>query len=307
MSKIVSTYDLNHRGFQPIRVLQYNIPVEFEKIHSDFVSEVRKHITLSGLNPVIKIEYSEEPIVNNQTPFVDQTKTATIHETFLSYLWCISYTLFKINDNVVTNLESSKDISDIFEDKTGKVIKTVFEYGLSLINTYTPWDKTLPNPEEFSEENREDIEVTNEIFIRAMNFILAHEYAHVICGHLDTPRGSDQDVKRKEYEADNIAFQTILKGLAENQKIIPIGCGLIAGFVSILLLSERLDSATHPASHERLKTALERLRIDETHQLWLIGFYGLMIWSEAYKKKITLRSKPQTYKELFEQVYQSLN
>jgi hypothetical protein len=62
----------------------------------------------------------------------------------------------------------------------------LFNYGISLIKIFTPWDKsTLPNPECYDEQDEFYVQRVNAVFVYAMNFILCHEFVHVEREHID--------------------------------------------------------------------------------------------------------------------------
>lgn len=75
----------------------------------------------------------------------------------------------------------------------------------------------------------------------------------------------------------------------------------------LLILSEKLESSTHPSSHERIKSSLVKLDLDENDAMWNIANMALILWCNIYKIECKIESKYNSSKELFELLYQELD
>ena len=170
----------SQEGIQPIRVLQHNITYNFENTNPGFLKLSQELVAKNGLNPGIDYCIIEEPI---KTPFVNENKIISIHETFLSYLWINCYSLMVLYDEAVVKPMQNSQLhcnKNIINTDFIKLTEELFQYGKSLIRIYTQWDKNkYPNPEEYSDEEEFYIKKANGIFVYATNFILCHELAHV--------------------------------------------------------------------------------------------------------------------------------
>jgi hypothetical protein len=189
----INKLSMFHKGDQPIRVLQHNITHQFETTNPTFIELSKKVIKDNGLEPGIDYFINNDAITNlvdghSQTPYVKNKKIA-IHETFLSYVWCISYSFLVLYDEAVAKPSQNNTAKrELFEIDEGRIKKAeqLFKYGISIIKTFTPWDKDkLPNPELFESNDAFWIEKANGLFVFAMNFILCHEFAHVEKKHLE--------------------------------------------------------------------------------------------------------------------------
>ena len=123
---------------------------------------------------------------------------------------------------------------------------------MSLKTEYSILDRgNLPNPEIYNEMDKEYIEITNSIFIMALNFILCHEYSHAkfqLFNH----------TKLDEEKADFKAAQMIFNGSSDENELGNRAIGGIAGLSSLLLLSPIMNSETHPDTDKRLYNFIKK-------------------------------------------------
>jgi len=77
-----------------------------------------------------------------------------------------------------------------------------------------PMAARMPSPQEqFGEVEEEYASKANYVFERATSFLLSHELAHAMLGHLDVierPKTSDQVRREMENEADQAAFSRLV-------------------------------------------------------------------------------------------------
>ena len=302
----------NHNGVQPIRVLQHNITRDFENLSPEFLKLARELADNGVLNPGISYFMDEEPIIysnqhyKGQTPFVNQYGKIALHETFLSYIWIISYSMwvlyeeavYKPNYNLI-NGEKIHEIDLTIIEKT----KELFQYGKSLIVSYSSWDKEyLPNPEEYSDEEEYHILRTNGIFTKAISFILCHEYAHIEKKHIQnilTREVSNDERKIFEKEADDRAIELMLSAKnGENDKTIDLG--ILMGLASMLFFKSDVEGgAHHPDTDSRITNFLEKLDIADDDNLWGIASLFFKLWEEQFSLSFTWAKSVGTFKELF--------
>lgn len=96
MKKITNHYNESiYSGIQPIRVLQHNTIHWLEATNSTFGKLSRILIAEDKLKSGIEYEISEEPIFSEDKDNIPRIESGRIilHETFLSYLWCIAYAI----------------------------------------------------------------------------------------------------------------------------------------------------------------------------------------------------------------------
>jgi hypothetical protein len=303
-----SRYDsTSHNGTQPIRVLNGNILNWFENAEKDFLDTLKDEVNYNSLKNGISYINSETKV--KEVAYVDETKQITIQETYLSYLWTISYGLVVMFDEVIMRPRIENGyIQTLADVERVKKAQELFDYGLNLLKEYKVWNKDLlPNPEYYDSSENAYIEKINGVYLAAVNFVLVHEFAHVTLGHIDldnerakngeiTPK---EEIKEGEYAADNYSFQTLISGADYIANQSTVRMGILAGLCSLLFFSNSLDGDDHPDPDERIKTILEKLNLDETDNLWGIASLALKLWSNHYKVDLKLPQIVDTYKDLF--------
>ncbi|MBK7008787.1 MAG: hypothetical protein IPH36_09210 [Saprospiraceae bacterium] len=140
-------------GDQPVRTLHKILKWMFYTSSEEISKEIYDLIVGGGIQVEIEIEVGNEAIFQpgkSLTPFVDSTKQLKIHETFLSYVWCISYSLYILYNEEVSYPTINKNVGyEKYKQSPDEIRKAyeVLSYGISIINKFVEWDKDkLPNP-----------------------------------------------------------------------------------------------------------------------------------------------------------------
>ena len=286
---IINHYnDKIHLGTQPIRVLHHVNVYWFQNLHPDFMAELTTAFDKYDLAKKLDVKFGEHPIQSG--PYITvANKTITLDETFLSYLWCISHSIYTLYiqtiDYVRLNQQFGFERYKISEDLITKA-RTSFDYGKSLILDFTKWDiDNLPNPEKYLAEERDFIEQPNIFYTHAINFILAHEYTHGI-KHIDEIKKGVYEKSSFiafEKEADFEAIELMKKGIFSN-KINELGIqiGITIGILSMLYFSSSTKGIKHPNKEDRLVDGLIQLGLEDESPCWGIALIGIELWSEQF-------------------------
>lgn len=172
-----------HIGSQPVRVLYQNIQFWFKNTYPNFATtELNDAIANKGLNP--EINYVEEKERINGTPAYVVFGSLSIRETFLSYLWCLSYSLIVVLDEQIIRPRITPDY-ELTPEMSRKLSEThaLKRYGLSLFTTFTKWNMDLPNPENYDREENQHIEKVNTVFFaRRILYSLTRARAYYLGG-----------------------------------------------------------------------------------------------------------------------------
>ena len=297
-----------HIGFQPIRVLKWNLAHRLEHLHPEVPAQFHALVQKHRLQPCINYDCTEAPIFdpiagNHLIPFVDAAKQITIQETFLSMVWamCYSHLVLFEEHNSKRILNQIHGRNDPINHRAVRGAADLYRYGVSLVRTYTPWDKnTLPNPEYYDPEDSYTGKANNA-FVLAMVFILWHEFAHIDLGHQDgyMPRA---DRILAESDADQRATQILLSGPTDDSTKLNNGVGMLLGFCSLLTLQRELPSNTHPHLAERIERVLRTQKLDDASQLWGIATMSFQLWDDLHNKANPRIQWPQgarTFKDVF--------
>ena len=205
------------------------------------------------------------------------------------------------------NFQQQKEVNKINTELIN-LTEELFQYGLSLIEFYSKWDKTyFPNPEEFAEEEEFYIYRANSLFVFASAFILYHEFAHVEKEHLSQINQKvvlSQERKKFEKEADDRAIDLMLQGRdGKNNKSIELG--ILMGLASILYFRKNVyGENTHPDTDARIKDYLEKLNPSNEEPIWGIASLFLKLWDNQFNHNFNWPKHVNDFKELF---YNTLN
>lgn len=306
----INTFSKNHEGCQPIRVLQHNIISQFEKATPTFLELTKTVIKEKGLQAGIGYQISTKGIkekVNghHQTPYVNEFGKIVIHETFLSYVWCVCYSMLVLSEEAIAKPSMNKILGTnhlIDKDKIEKATE-LFDYAKSLIVMYDEWDKDLlPNPEDYSKEDDFYIVRANGLFVSATNFILCHEFAHVEFEHTSKKKegkNSKEDILKFEKEADARAMELILLGVTSGTRLT-IELGTLIGLSSLLFFDSESKESTHPATDDRIHKLIEKINPPTSAPHWSIACLAFQLWDNQFNKSLPLPKKVNDYKELYE-------
>ncbi|MFD0701927.1 phage exclusion protein Lit family protein [Myroides pelagicus] len=307
----------SHVGNQPVRVLQHNVTLQFETTNPTFVELSKTLIKNKGLKSGIGYYINDKAIHemvdgHYQTPFVDEHGKIHVHETFLSYVWCVCYSMLVLYDEAIAkvsqNLVSETMLHKIDTKKIDKA-QELFDYAKSLIVYYSVWDKTnLPNPEEYAADDTFFIERANGLFIYAMNFILCHEFAHIEFDHIEKikqGRNTVSDILEFEKEADLRSMELVLSGVTNNTKL-SAEIGVLMGLCSMLFFKQKSETTTHPATDDRIHKLIEKVNASNADPHWGIAVLAFKLWDNQFIKNFNWPKKVQDLKELYDLIRQEI-
>ncbi|WP_426669447.1 phage exclusion protein Lit family protein [Mucilaginibacter sp. McL0603] len=280
----------HHVGTQPIRVVHNMVLHMFANTYPAFKEKLQKLVDEGKLNPKINLVLKQECISGDgliNTPRVSgDSRQICVHETFLSYLWCVSYAVYILYiekvDYPKLNKAAGKIIYPVSQVEIDKAMK-LFDYGKSLIAYFSEWDiDALPNPEKYLAENRNYVEQSSMCYTEAVSFILAHELTHLE-RHIDelNENTPDSHYLNFEIEADKEAiFHTIQSAKVMGPK--SVNSGIVVALLSMLYFSSVTSGKRHPNVEDRITTALELLNIDEFDPAWGMACVGLELWEQQF-------------------------
>jgi hypothetical protein len=255
-------------GDQPIRVF-------FNIIKTDFIG-IQESLSSFQNNNVekVKLDYLTENI-KVIGPSTDGHKI-TLHDTFLSFLWAYIYSI------LVTTPMGGKEISD----EENLEARELRKYAISLMTDFTVWDKDkTPNPEKVGKDEKKLVGVANAVFLNSVRFILLHEFAHVFLGHTSAPIAlkTPENLNKMEIDADKVAIEWAIQTFAKDDDDFTGKLSLIAALNSLSFSPNKFsDLITHPAPEDRIRTCLERLKIEKDDFIWGYAFWSIMEWQTNF-------------------------
>ena len=296
--------DYNFQGRQPVRVLENNVLAWFEEKYPEFRQELEDIFRYCSRGGEIELYRDEVSVKDGIKAYVNPDGKICLHETFLSYIWALSYSFMVIFDEEVHSLvirqqpNHGKGIGH-FVPKARKVLS----YGFSLRNEFQRWPETLPNPENYNECDIYYVEKANGIYVAAVDFILSHEVGHIACDHFRKLEKTPDKRKELEQEADLWALDRVLKGIKLPKRTkTTVGFGVIAGLGSLLFLNSKLTQHDYPDNDERIANIMTGLDIDDIESLWGVAVTFFLLWKEIFGIRLNISSEFNTYKEFFQDI-----
>lgn len=307
----------SHAGNQPIRVLQHNVTFQFETTNPTFIELSKTVIKEKGLQAGIGYHINDRAILekvegHRQTPYVNEKGKIYVHETFLSYVWCVCYSMLVLYEEAIAKTSQNQVSKTLLHEiDTEKIEKAqdLFDYAKSLIVSFSPWDKdTLPNPEEYSTDDVFYIERANGLFIYAMNFILCHEFAHIELDHIEKRKkgqNSQSDILKFEKEADSRAMELVLSGSTDKTKLSS-EIGVLMGLCSMLFFKQKSETTTHPATDDRMHKLIEKVNAVDSDPHWGIAALAFKLWDNQFMKNFNWPKEVHDLKELYDQMREEI-
>lgn len=298
-----SFYKPTHKGLQPIRVLKHNIAHRLVNRSEDLILEL--HLD-KRLAKHINYHSKDTALVDYQMPYIDSDGVINIHETFLSYIWIVSYTIFilyeegiAIPDKISKGLTPHKSQSPELIDLTLEL----FDYGKSLITSYSTWDKDyFPNPEYYDPKTTEGwyVERTNDIYVETLNFILFHEIAHAEYMHVNQVvegKLTSQERKKLELEADSRAIELIFK---QTRSDVATEVSVLIGFAAMIFLKNTVDGGPkHPDVDVRINNYLSHIKPKEDNVIWGMLVVFLKLWDKQFQHNFVHKKIYNDFREMY--------
>jgi len=308
--------------YQPVRVVHPMLIHMWQATNPDFFRDLVKQIQAGRVAKELRLLPGEVPIRRHDGTFWtprlhNQTREIELHESFLSYLWCVTYAILVIYSETIDypriNDEVGYEKYHVSQESI-KQAREVFDYARLLVATYIPWDKTnLPNPETYLSEMRTYVERTSLFYTEAVKFILCHEFTHLKL-HVEKMNAetSPSSFLDFEYEADNNVIDMMVRGKLQGPSALAfarnmaIDIGIVYGILAMFFFKATTTGTKHPNSEDRLTNALQRSQVDDEHYAWGFACVGLQLWDEQFGHNFQWGpdgiSKKEQYFRIVEQI-----
>jgi len=288
-----------HKGQMPVRVLEPNLLAWFHELPDNFSALIKDEIVYSDLQKAILLRSPNTKI--ECVAEINPEHQVVLYENFNQYLWCISYALFGLFDKGVVLPSYNKSYSGFIDPLNPALVESFhfLQTGLDLCDRFIPpcTFLDLDNPEEYFFHNKDIVGIVNGIYVPALGYILAHEFAYQYLGHVDMP----EQLIEHEIAADKCAIEFIkptFSGKAGRANQI----GIVSALCSIALLDRELDGGTaHPNILSRLENALSSFTLSNNDEIWGYAAVALVIWHQYYyKTNLEMPRSVESYFELFD-------
>lgn len=288
----------------PISWLLVYMTGKFEQTNEHFFELCEELIRDRKLHQYIQIDSVKEGFIHHHPAMINPKGEMTYNECFLCYLWCMCYYgLVSYEKAVVVHQQNKQNGTDNEIDKKAIAIaEKAREYAMSLVRIYSEWPSEIPTPQEH--DTNETVNLANQLFLYAMNYIMCHETAHVVLEHRSGLSGEES--YQQEYEADMWAFDAILTPPYKDSELT-IQMGILMGLCSmIMILSRTEDGKTHPSSFKRLNNYFEKIKPDPNSQLYAMACLYIGVWDMAFSKGYDWPEQCDNYKEMYDNIYKQI-
>jgi hypothetical protein len=225
------------------------------------------------LDAIIK-KYSPCLVFNEDKNFKIRVNTGSkeikLPTVALEYIWCGCYFFYVIYQESCAANSKNEDEFDINGNDRTRNALSLYKWGINQIsdNPYQAWPEEQVKPT--LDNCSEDIEMTNELYLCAIAWIIHHELAHIYHSHENIPL-NDEYSREQEKQADQSATEWILKGVTDKNKLTKRGLGVAIATLLITsqdILAGEFKETTHPKSFKRLYDAVTLYFNDEDHLVY---------------------------------------
>jgi hypothetical protein len=266
-----------HPGTMPIRVLRYNITANFKNVRDSTIAEHLNRIATGKANADIEYHVDTDKI---KTPYLNcKDRVIVLQEAYLSFLWALTYFFLVVQEEGLQKQVKNNYFAGNILFNTPVLIGALnlFNWALTLRQSYSIWNSDLPNPE--NPNNAEEAYYApkvNGIFIDAINYIIFHEYSHLLNKHCETIKGIktrssgclSQDERflliEMEKEADLLAKEVIIKSNDPERDKLHKGLAIVICQCANLFLvgnPHGIKGFTHPDMDTRIDNALQSINV----------------------------------------------
>lgn len=248
----------------PVWVLRHNVIAAFEGIATANSYSMQALVDRGVISPEVAwcCDYGKP-----KGPFVDlDTKTICLQESYLAFLWAMTYSSFVIYEEGVQRrmLEGTFDGVIRYETPALARARALGIWAERFAGAYAPWnEKELPNPRSHRDaQERMFAEKANEIFLRQVSYLMCHELGHLSEGHFRTEDDAEQ--LEQEKQADNFALSFLVDSATDERQRRIAGAALVLLTSSGLFLAaefRQIWKRRHPHTHDRIRHAISGLNL----------------------------------------------
>lgn len=220
-------------------------------------------------------------------------------------MWCNCFALTQLYEEIIVKKSRNEFYGGEIEKINFPFAMEAFklwEYGSSLLSTYSKWDIDLPNPESYNKKYEDLIPRINGLYLTAMKFVLAHEFAHLELEH--DSRG-DPALEQNEQsivfekEADSRAINLVLAG-ADHNNAMTIKMGLLMGLCSLLFFKSVTKSESYPDVDDRIDAVINILHPEDPEDaIWGIATLAYKLWDQQYGKGLIWENGLESPRDLY--------
>lgn len=295
----------------PVLALENNILWQFENLSPYAAQKFKAQVTQGLLSGEILLDVTAAcpatPRVetNGELPPVVHLQVA-----YLELLWAFIYGWMVVYEEGV----QKPQIEGHPPPEDGEAVELIARadklllWAQSLSAGYTLWPAHLPSPRSYATDREQYYgEKANLVFQKATAYVLSHERAHAVQGHLEFVRksGTSRSLQLDlEKEADLAAFDDLISpGLDDNEKSSEAWAVLSVMLSSFYVCREPRDaliSKSHPALHHRLAYVVRSLAFQDERYKYYFPFLCRLVLQVIFPEPLRLTKRFEYAQDAFD-------
>ncbi|WP_286854957.1 phage exclusion protein Lit family protein [Marinobacter sp. UBA4489] len=259
----------------PISVLEHNIIDEFERRAEAKAHDLKSSVASGKVKPTLNLILDKIP---PRGPYTNpKTREISLYESHLAYLWAFVYSSFVLYEEGIQKPMLAGSFNAKLEFNTPLLQRAVAlqKWAIKFVCTYSDWKvDELPNPANVDlEAEKYYVPKVNKLFLQAVNFMLFHEYGHLVLGH--SADGDRDWTLAQEQDADNYAATFFIGAETTEQERQISGVSIVLLLASCVFIPERISGlwqVKHPHLHDRIRNGISLLNLEEESSKFYIYY-----------------------------------
>jgi hypothetical protein len=300
----------------PLIFLEGNILWQFENLSEFGAKKLKMQVADGILSGEIELDLSS---VSPKGPWITQ-RLADVPEihvylSHLEMLWAFIYGWMVVYEECVQ--EAQLNPTEQLDDKTEALIdraQELLKWSGSLSETYTPWPVDLPSPKNFASAQEEWYGLkANLVFQKAVAYLLCHERAHAVFGHLNANPSiaGNQLLLDMEKEADLAAFNDLIESSLDDHEKSSEAWAMLSVLLSSFYLCkdprDALHSRGHPALHHRLSYMIERLAFSNPNYDYYFVFLCRLVLRNVFPEVLNSTRQFDDWRDALTDAFDALD
>lgn len=296
----------------PVLALEFNILWQFENLSADAPTQLRRLVDDGQLAGEVFLDMAagkpRGPSV--RSPSADERAAGAVapvihlQTAYLELLWAFIYGWMVLYEEGVQRKMLDAEYQPCVE--LLKRAELLLTWCGAQRRAYTPWPQNLPSPVSYANGTEQSYgEKANGVFQKAVTFLLNHEKAHAVFGHLEIVLESSDALKKDlEKEADVAAIEEFQLQQLDEQERLHVGWAVLSVVLCTFLLYEEPRQAllpkTHPPVHHRVEHVLRALALKTEkydHYFKLLAYFVL---HREFSTVLTMQEQLEDAEELLQ-------
>lgn len=257
----------------PISALEHNTIHEFESRANANAHDLQASVDSGKVAPTLNLLLDRIP---PRGPYANlETREISLYESHLAYLWAFVYSTFVLYEEGIQKpmLDGSFSGRLEFNNSLLQRAEALRRWAMKFVHRYSDWNvDKLPNPANVvCNSEKYYVPKVNSLFLQSVNFLLFHEYGHLVLGH-DTA-GDRNWTLAQEQDADNYATSFFIdESVTESERKV-IGVSIVLLQASCVFIPGRIAGlwqVKHPHLHDRIRNGISSLNLQEEESKFYI-------------------------------------